>query len=239
MGNILYLWNDLDLFEDSQKRSKMLWEKMNEYLLLEKRDKEKLYYCFGENLKDEWLKELGGVKDKFVISPGTRPTILLNKKGIKNFLQIQPQRIRNSQGSTKGIDIDDTEKKKIREYCSKSSSEIFIVEDAIVNGETIKFLLDEIQESGFKGRVIVKVLFGNRRTINNIKNRYAFDIEYEVKKWMEGLPIEGSTLICMHDLLYGEIEKGIPYYERIDLLERFIPNDKKKLYDLLKALVKI
>lgn len=51
---------------------------------------------------------------------------------------------------------------------------------------------------------------------------------------MQGTPIKESTLICIYDLLYGLISEGTYYYERIDLLERFIPNSKGKLYFLIK-----
>lgn len=81
---------------------------------------------------------------------------------------------------------------------------------------------------------MVKVLFGNKEVICGFQDKYPFDVTFIVKEWMQGTPIKESTLICIYDLLYGLISEGTYYYERIDLLERFIPNSKGKLYFLIK-----
>lgn len=235
MAHILYLWNDLSLFCKDKFRVERIWKKFGKYLNSENRKtKEQRWYCFGTGIVDEWINDFSFNEDTFLICLGTRPAICLNRKGVNKYLHIKPQRIRTENGATGHIEITPIEKQLLEEGCKKANQKIYIIEDAIVNGKTIQFLLNQIEKVGFRGEVVVKVLFGNKEVICGFQDKYPFDVTFIIKEWMQGTPIKESTLICIYDLLYGLISEGTYYYERIDLLERFIPNSKGKLYFLIK-----
>ena len=236
----LYFWNDLKLFyQELDQEAIRIWEEFRHYLIQNEGYNDLEYFCFDCDIYESWIEQLT-FKSENIFSVGTRPEKMLLKRKDLAFVPIKPRRIRNDNGGSKSILLSEKDKKVTKDVISKNPyGKIHIVEDVVVNGTTMTFLLEYIQKLGFKGTVLVDTIFLNIEAKKYIEKNYLFDLELKSCVLMEGKPIEESTLICLHDLLFGEIADGKKYYERMDLLSVFLCNKDNQLQELIEKSIKI
>ena len=233
----LYLWNDLDLFGYEKEKINAVWEQIVFYIRQNNNCQEKECYFYNTDTVKYWIENYHIEKCNLLICLGTRPSICAKTRDL-NYLHISPKRIRRKDGSTERIYLNNTEYSDLKKYLLKNIKEVYILEDAIVNGETMRFLLTEIRKINFNGNIFVNCLFGNKKMVENLQEEFAKRVVFNIENCMDGYPIQDSTLICMQDLLYGYISDGVHYYERMDLIERFIENPEYKLLRLIEKLIK-
>lgn len=236
----LYLWNDLKLFyHQSNQEVIRIWEEFRKYIIQNDGYNNVEYFCFDSDILECWIKQLNYETEK-IVSVGTRPAKMLKKRQDLDFIPITPCRIRSANGGSKCIVLSDKDKKVLKDVISSNlNGKIHIVEDAVVNGATIACLMEFIQKQGFKGTILVNTIFLNIEAKKIIEKEYSFDLKLKSYVMMEGKPIEESTLLCLYDLLFGEITEGKKYYERMDLLSVFLCNKNNQLLELINKCVKI
>lgn len=233
MEKIVYLWNDLGFFLEDANKINSVWSDFVLYIDENRNQKTQQYYLFNEEF-NECIMKREYYKEQNILSIGTRPTIIMSKNKLIKFNSIKPIRARQPDGSSDFITMGFEDKKTLYQYVKNETKQIVIVEDVIVNGKTMKYVLDCIETMKFKGLVIVDVWFANRYTCEILQsNKYSFKLRINVKVFMEGKPIEQSTLICLYDLLFNNIDDKNKYYERMDLIGIFLPNSKNQLYELI------
>lgn len=240
MKHKLYLWNDLDFFLNCNLDVKIdfVWDKFVEYTKANKGHGDVEYFCFDRTLSENWINRIK-FDNTCLISIGTRPDIILNKIHMGSYESIRPYRNRSINGASNFVTMSLHDKNVLYQCSKRERCKIQIIEDAIVNGKTIEYILDIIESAGFHGIVIIEAYFANRNACQKLLCKYSFKLEFNISVFMEGKPIEESTLICLYDLLFGYITDGVRYYERMDLITKYLPNEKNQLHDLIMECIEL
>ena len=127
----LYIWNDMKLFCGSEVPS------FEEELLraLSEISPEVSTHYITLDLFNEWVnKELYNIKDKKVISIGTRPNLGLRST---THSSIYLDRVIDHSGQSTGITFRGDSENILKKIC-QSENEIHFLEDVLVGGNTIK-----------------------------------------------------------------------------------------------------
>lgn len=218
----LYVWNDMPLFLDNKKDIHI-----NKFLDLAKKCAESNgadFHLINSVSYDKWCEMLTPMLNHSnVIQIGTRPSLLALPKS--NVMKLATVRSIDSNGITKSVGIKDI--KGFDEWLSIIGSELHIVEDVLITGNTISCIVETIRNRGYKGQIILDVFCANVQALKKIgSNMVNLTINSHIK--LEGIPIKQSTLICCHDLIYGYLGDR-HYYECAELLAKFFGDNVNDL----------
>ena len=152
------------------------------------------------------------------ITIGARPTRML-PCGASAVHHVPLQRRHASDGST--AEIRGWTQERIERLRSEidADARLHVIEDVIVTGSTMRELRRGLRAAGHRGEIQCDALCANRRAAEQLRGAEGIHTRAEV--WMEGEPLRESTLVCLHDLIFGDLG-GRPFRVRDDLLQRFL-----------------
>lgn len=215
MGKKMYIWNDLNIF-----RINFNDNLLKNNLIINFKEIE---YISNEEIK-EWKKNLR-ISDSNCLTLGTRPSYLFSK-----FKQFKISRIRNNEGQTIGFKNTDSIFLKDR----LNQEKISFIEDVIVEGKTIEYILDEIISNRYNGQICFYVFCANKITIKKLIKKYDnLNLKFHVYKYMSGKPIVESTLLCLYDLYYEKIG-NFKYIDCVNLYEQFFGDNAENFIQQVK-----
>lgn len=215
MDKRIYIWNDLNIFKINFN-DKLL---KNNLIINFK----EIEYISNEEIQ-EWKRSLIIDKGNY-ITLGTRPSYLFPE-----FKQFKISRIRNNNGQTIGFENNDSINLKDK----LNQEKIYFIEDVIVEGKTIEYILNEIISNHYSGQISFYVFYANKITIENLIKKYDnLNLNFHVYKYMSGKPIVESTLICLYDLYYEKIG-DVKYIDCVSLYERFLDDNAEDFIQQVK-----
>lgn len=208
----LYLWNDLSIFF-SFDRSKL--EKKLSDLIYKMNHSNKCKYIYvGYDHLNKWIYQLKKQGIVNLVTVGTRPD-LIELEGLQNKANIKFQRNINEKGYTDRIELVDSDN-RLNEFPIQGI--IHVIEDVLVTGKTLNYLLDLFCKMNFQGQLVIHLFMANRNSLKKLHTNLPFKVYLDIHSFMDGEPIKQSTCLCLYDLIFNKL--GEQYYkERIDLLE--------------------
>ena len=232
MKKKLYLWNDLPLLYDKYYVED-IWLHFQQYINNHGYN-DVDYHCIDDLNLRNWLSKIDLNSNK-VLSIGTRPNLFLNILNKSDYVNIKPVRQHGRGGESQCVSISLKDQRKLQEVVqNEPDGKICIVEDVLVNGDTNKYILDELNRVGFVGQLLLNIFIVNDYSLNCLDMKFQYDVILNIGIYMDGKPIEDSTCICFHDLLFGKLCDGKKYYERMDLMTRFLYNKDNSLIKIIE-----
>lgn len=226
----LYIWNDIPVFYnintyEIESKIKNLFKYLNTH--------NKCKYVLISNSENrKWISSIGELQSSSVVTIGTRPR-MFRLSNLTDVMNIRPKRIINDLSGVTNEVILDEKCKSVLDYCIQKNEEIHFIEDVIVGGRTITAICDYLGHRNYKGKIIFHVFSANKFTVQKLKKEYFDKVVLNIGYFMDEKPIEGSTLLCCSDLLYGKL--GDKYYiERKELLKKFFFEDIDKFLEVVK-----
>ena len=231
----LYLWNDLSVLKE--KSDLIVEEMICDFINYMNSVNSKFceYHLLSNDQLLKWLEHVQLIcRDRHCITIGKRPSeIVLNKA--ETVHKIMLQRTIDNGGFTRGV-VFKNQTNKILDECIEKYDCLDFIEDVSVNGTTLQFIADYLQERQFKGKCIFHIFSSNDFAIKKLmKPQRGFEIEVDSGFHMKGKPIEASTLLCLHDLLFEKLGNE-SYINRLDLMKLFFFDETEKLIEMVNTI---
>jgi hypothetical protein len=204
----LVVWNDLELCGYCANTGEL------EDFLVGCRTNVRHYELLGPPDTAEWItRAKRGSAPRLLV--GTRPAAL----GLAGF-QISTTRHHGRDGETAHVAFSSSQDLQRLRYAVQAAGEgeLHLVEDVVVTGHTAALLVSACRDAGFSGQLSCDVLCASEQAVAALGN---VGLEVRSSLWMKGPPLRGCTLLCLSDLLFGQLGDR-PYLARRDLLARFL-----------------
>lgn len=211
----LYLWNDLNLFFNSNA--------LDGINVAMEAFANRTQGCtlIGAEEFPSWAKNIKRQDGEKGFLVGTRPN-RLTLPNLEGFTPLCPRRVHQTTGTTATVTLPDEQRADLIHGLS-DHTEICIVEDVVVGGKTMESLCEIVKSYGPSKKTRFQFFVANQESLQTLVSRYSDVAEFESHYLMEGRPIEESTLICLYDLLFNNLGDH-PFRDRYDLLGRFFHN---------------
>lgn len=224
MNNIV-IFNDLEFFYNNATKFegfvKDTFEKLKNQIIF-------TYLTYSDALS--WFKSQN--INKNILSIGTRPNKIL-----KSNLNIKTNRIKDQNGKNVDVIIEQNSFLKLNDYV-KDKSVVNIIEDAIVEGNTIIKIIESIRKINKKIKINIYSLICSQKVEEKLKGSFK-NVNVFKNSSLVGMPIKDTTALFVYDLINNKINQKlfienekllkVCFFESFDIIKNNLLSLKDKL----------